>query len=311
LKVYYSIHDFNKLPNAVVTTGTFDGVHIGHRKILAQLNQVARETQGESVLLTFFPHPRMVLQPDLDLKLINSQKEKIELLRSTGIEHLIIQPFTTEFSRISSLDFVRNLLVNQIGAKRLVIGYDHHFGRNREGSFEHLKEYGPLYGFEVDEISAQDVKDITVSSTKIRKAIEGGTIQVANEYLQYAFPLSGKVVHGEKIGAKMGFPTANISVEDNYKIIPANGVYAVEVEFPDNSELSLQKGMCNIGIRPTFGGKFQTIEVHLLDFEANLYGQNLNLRFLHLLRNELKFDGLESLKKQLEKDEVAARSVFS
>jgi riboflavin kinase/FMN adenylyltransferase len=310
LKVYYSLSDFQALNNAIVTTGTFDGVHVGHRKILSQLNAVAKKHAGESVLLTFFPHPRMVLQPDLELKLINSQNEKIELLKSTGLDHLIIHPFSIEFSRTSSVDFVRNILVNKIGAKKLVIGYDHHFGRNREGSFEHLKEYGPVYGFHVEEISAQDVADTTVSSTKIREAIRIGTIETANQYLQYKFPLFGKVVSGEKIGHTLGYPTANIQLEDSYKIIPANGVYAVRVEFPHNDDAP-KWGICNIGMRPTFGGKFQTIEVHLLDFEGNLYGQNLNLRFYKRLRQELKFDGLEALKQQLQKDEQEARTYFS
>ena len=310
MKVYYSIDDFQKLDKAAVTTGTFDGVHLGHRKILGQLNKTARSIEGESVLLTFFPHPRMVLQPDLDLKLINSQKEKIELLKSTGLDHLIIHPFTAEFSRTSSLDFVRNILVNQIGAKKLVIGYDHHFGRNREGSFEHLKEFGPLYGFEVEEISAQDIDDTTVSSTKIRNAISEGTIEIANQYLNYEFPLSGKVVEGERIGTKIGFPTANIVVGDSYKIIPANGVYAVRVIFPNETEKPEVFGMCNIGIRPTFGGKFQTIEVHLFDFEEDLYGQQLEIRFVHSLRKEMKFDGPETLKNQLSKDEKTARRLL-
>ncbi len=311
MKVYYSIDDFQKLDKAVVTTGTFDGVHLGHRKILAQLNKVAQEVEGESVLLTFFPHPRMVLQPDLDLKLINSQAEKIELLKSTGLDHLIIHPFTAEFSRTSSLDFVRNILVNQIGAKKLVIGYDHHFGRNREGSFEHLKEFGPVYGFEVEEIPAQDIEDTTVSSTKIRKAISDGTIEIANQYLNYEFPLTGKVVEGEKIGHKIGFPTANIVVDDSYKIVPANGVYAVRVNFPHDLERPSVNGMCNIGIRPTFGGKFQTIEAHLFDFTENLYGMQLELKFVKSLRSEMKFDGPDALKKQLEKDEAAARTILS
>ncbi len=294
----------------MVTTGTFDGVHIGHRKILSQLNEVARKHGGESVLLTFFPHPRMVLQPDLDLKLLNSQKEKIELLKDTGLDHLIIHPFSLEFSRTSSLDFVRTILVNQIGAKKLVIGYDHHFGRNREGSFEHLKEYGPVYGFDVEEISAQDVEDTTVSSTKIREAISHGNMEVANQYLEYKFPLFGQVVSGEKIGHTLGFPTANLQLEDSYKITPAKGVYAVSVEFPHNNEAT-KFGICNIGMRPTVGGKFETIEVHILDFTGDLYGQNLNIRFHKHLRAEMKFDGLEALKQQLQKDEQAARTYFN
>lgn len=294
----------------MVTTGTFDGVHLGHRKILAQLNRVASSINGESVLLTFFPHPRTVIQPDLDLKLINSQNEKIEFLKKAGLQHLIIHPFTKEFSRTTSVDFVRNILVNTIGAKKLVIGYDHHFGRNREGSFEHLKEYGPVYGFEVEEISAQDIDNTTISSTKIREAIEQGDMQHANEYLGYNFPLTGKVVEGEKIGKSIGFPTANITVEDNYKIIPANGVYAVKAKLPAENDAQWE-GMCNIGIRPTFGGKFQTIEAHLFDFDQDLYGSQLSLEFIYQLREEKKFSSIEVLKKQLIEDEKNARRILA
>lgn len=308
MKVYYSLDDFQALERAVVTTGTFDGVHVGHKKILAQLNQVARRIGGESVLLTFYPHPRTVLQPDLELKLINSQNEKIELLKHTGLDHLIIHPFNLEFSRITSLDFVRNILVNTIGAKKLVIGYDHHFGRNREGSFEHLKEYGPVYGFEVEEISAEDINNTTVSSTKIREAIEAGAVEKAAQYLGYLFPLSGRVTEGEKLGQKLGYPTANLVIEDPYKIVPANGVYAVRVNLPAAEEDHL--GMCNIGIRPTFNGKFQTIEVHLFDFGKDLYGSQLNLAFVSRLRPEAKFDGQATLIKQLKKDEQEARTLL-
>lgn len=309
MKVYYSLEDFEPLDYGVVTTGTFDGVHRGHRKILEQLQQLAQDQGGQSVLLTFHPHPRAVLQPDLDLKLIHSQNEKIHSLKSTGLDHLIIHPFTLEFSRTKSLAFVRDILVRQIGAKRLVIGYDHHFGRNREGSFEHLKEYGPLYGFSVEEISAQDVDEVTVSSTKIRQAISEGAMETVRDYLGESFPLTGKVVEGERIGRQIGYPTANIQVEDPYKIIPANGVYAVEAYLPAESEKPFP-AMCNIGYRPTFGGKFQTIEVHLFDFDQVLYGKEMSLRFLQRLRGEQKFEGVEALRMQLEKDERAARRFF-
>lgn len=309
MKVYYHLDDFEPLPRAVVTTGTFDGVHIGHRKILNQLNAAARREGGESVLLTFHPHPRMVLQPDIDLKLINTQAEKIALLKETGLDHLIIHPFTQEFSRTSSLAFVREILVNQIGAKRLVIGYDHHFGRNREGSFEHLKEYGPVYGFEVEEIAAQDVEEVTVSSTKIRRAIEAGDVATAREYLGYPFPLSGQVSEGGKLGTELGYPTANLRLEEPTKIVPANGVYAVRGHLPAHNGRELL-GLCNIGIRPTFGGKFQTIEVHFLDFSGDLYGTQVALRFEERLRAEKRFDGREELVAQMQKDEAHARRIF-
>lgn len=309
MKVYYSLDDFPRLPHAVVTTGTFDGVHMGHRKILDQLNRAAERDEGESVLLTFTPHPRQVLQPDIDLKMINTQNEKIALLKETGLDHLIIHPFTKAFSRTSSLEFVREILVNNIGAKRLVIGYDHHFGRNREGSFEHLKKYGPLYGFEVEEIAAQDMDQVTVSSTKIRKAIESGDMQTAREYLSYYFPLAGQVTSGERMGTQLGFPTANIRPEEPSKIVPANGAYAVQVQLTDAEGPSLP-GMCNIGIRPTVGGKFQTIEAHIFDFDQDLYGQRLRLKFVKRLRAEQKFADLEGLRQQLQKDEAHARKIL-
>lgn len=309
MKVYYSLEDFSKLDNAVVTTGTFDGVHIGHKKIMDRLNSVAARTGGESVLLTFNPHPRIVLQPDADLKMINSQQEKIELLKKTGLDHLIIHPFTKEFSRTKSLDFVRDILVNQIGAKKLVIGYDHHFGRNREGSFEHLKEFGPVYGFEVEEIPAEDIEDVTVSSTKIRKALAEGDLETANDYLGYEFPMSGTVVEGEKIGKSLGYPTANLMVEEIYKLIPADGIYAVSIDFPASPETSYE-GVCNIGMRPTFSGKFKTIEVHIFDFERNIYGEQIKVTFKHFLRPERKFENAEALVKQMDLDCAQARKLL-
>ncbi len=310
MKVYFSLEDFQKLDFAAVTTGTFDGVHVGHNKILEQLNQAASTINGESVLLTFSPHPRLVLQPDIDLKLLNTQTEKIELLKKTGLDHLIIHPFTKEFSRTSSLDFVRNILVNNIGAKKLVIGYDHHFGRNREGSFEHLKEFGPTYGFEVEEISAKDVEDVTVSSTKIRRALDEGDLATANEYLGYEYPITGQVVQGESIGRTIGFPTANLVTEETYKLIPLDGVYAVEVLFPSAPEQKFQ-GMCNIGMRPTFSGKFKTIEVHIFNFNRNIYGAQMRIVFKKRLRGETKFTDVDALKSQLNKDMENARQALS
>ena len=304
MKVYFSLEDFQKLDFAAVTTGTFDGVHIGHNKILEQLNQAAATIGGESVLLTFSPHPRIVLQPDVDLKLLSTQKEKIELLKNTGLDHLIIHPFTKEFSRTSSLDFVRNILVNNIGAKKLVIGYDHHFGRNREGSFEHLKEFGPTYGFEVEEISAKDIEDVTVSSTKIRKALEHGDIMTANRYLGYNYLLTGNIVKGQGIGRKINFPTVNLHIEEDFKLIPKRGVYIVQTLFKDAHVF----GIMNIGFRPTVGGNGQTIEIHLLDFQGDLYGSKMQIEVLHRLRDEQKFETLEELAAQISKDEKSARN---
>lgn len=309
MKVYHSIDEFETLPNAVVTTGTFDGVHIGHQKIVQRLTEVARQTGGESVLLTFHPHPRTVLHPDLELKLITNMDEKAELLKKYGLDHLIIHPFTREFSRTTSLDFVRNLLVKKIGAKKLVIGYDHHFGRNREGSFEHLKEFGPVYGFDVEEIPAQDVDDIKVSSTKIRKALEEGNVEAASQYLGHAFFLTGFVVKGNRLGHTLGYPTANIELHDSNKLIPADGVYAVSVVRLEDD--STHHGMCNIGHRPTISGSEKTIEVNLFDFEDDLYGEKLRLAFGKRIRPEKRFENLDKLKEQLAKDETQCREYLS
>ena len=300
MEVYYGIEEFRSVRNPVVTTGTFDGVHIGHRKIIQQLSHLAEKTGGETVLLTFFPHPRMVLHPDdHGLKLINTQKEKIERLKLAGIDHLIIHPFTKEFSRLSSIEFVRDILVNRIGTKHLVIGYNHHFGRNREGSFEHLKEYGPVYGFEVEEIPAQDIEKVNVSSTKIRKALLDGDVETANQYLDYNYSLEGQVVHGDHRGRELGFPTANLDIGDLHKLIPGNGVYAVTVLL----EGQQWKGMMNIGVRPTVDDSDRrSVEVHLFDFSGDLYGKNLKVIFAARIRNEQKFQNEEMLKQQLQED---------
>jgi len=296
LKVYTDISDFKDVKNPVVTTGTFDGVHVGHQKIISRLKDVAREQSGETVLLTFYPHPRMVLFPeDNDLKLINTQQEKIELLEHYGVDHLIIYPFTKEFSRLTSVEFVRDILVNSMKTKKLVIGYNHHFGRNREGSFEHLKEYGPLYGFDVEEIPAKDIDHIEISSTKIRNALQTGDIKTARTYLGHAFSLTGQVVDGKKIGRTIGYPTANIVVEDKYKLIPADGIYAVKVKHKD----VMYGGMLSIGYNPTVNGEFKTVEVNIFDFDKEIYGDTATIYFLERLRDELKFSGLEELKAQL------------
>ena len=298
MKIYHSLEEFGKVKNAVVTTGTFDGVHIGHIKILERLKEIADSVDGETVLLTFFPHPRMVLFSDNDLKLITSQHEKIDLLRKAGVDHLIIHPFSKAFSRLSSVEFVRDVLVNKIGTSRLVIGYNHHFGRNREGSFEHLKEYGPVYGFQVEEICAQDVDAVSVSSTKIRKALDSGDLKTAKVYLGHHFQLSGTVVAGENLGNKIGFPTANIQVLDVHKLIPANGVYAVRVLIGEKEYL----GMLNIGNRPTVKGISKTIEVHIINFNASIYGEEITVVFEGWIRKEQKFKNIEALQCQLLKD---------
>lgn len=309
MEIYRGIEQFEKIANAVVTSGTFDGVHIGHQTIIKRLNTTAKKLRGESVLLTFYPHPRMVLQEDTDLKLITTIDERIELLRNAGLQHLIIHPFTKEFSRTTSLEFVRNILVDQLGTKKLVIGYNHHFGRNREGSFEHLKEYSSLYGFEVEEISAQEIDEVNVSSTKIRKALVEGDVKMANAYLGHSFRLQGKVVKGNQLGRKLGFPTANIEIENKHKLIPAKGVYAIraklgEEEFP---------GMLNIGVRPTINEESNelSVEAHLFDFKEEIYGSELSLSLMHRIRDEKKFSSLEDLMKEMKKDESKAKNLLS
>jgi riboflavin kinase/FMN adenylyltransferase len=300
VKIYHSIESFEKVKNAVVTTGTFDGVHLGHLKIINRLRKIAKAIDGETVLLTFSTHPRIFLFSDNSLKLISTKSEKIDLLRKAGIDHLIIHPFSREFSRLSSVEFVRDILVNKLGTSRLVIGYNHHFGRNREGSFEHLREFGPLYGFQVEEISAQDVEEVSVSSTKIRKALESGDVKTARAYLTHDFCLSGIVVKGNHLGHKIGFPTANIKVMDSHKLIPANGVYAVRVLVRGKE----YKGMLNIGIRPTIDDSDKTIEVHIIDFDEEIYGEDVLVFFIEWVREEQKFESLDALKNQLIRDRI-------
>jgi riboflavin kinase/FMN adenylyltransferase len=307
MKVYHSIDEFKKVNGAVVTTGTFDGVHIGHRKIIDRLNEIAGKIDGESVLLTFHPHPRMVLFPDdHGLELITTMDEKIQLLEDAGIDNLIIHPFTKEFSRTTSIDFIRNILVDTLGTSVLVIGYDHHFGRNREGSFEHLKESGPLYGFDVEEISVQDVDDVAVSSTKIRKALQEGDVTTAGKYLAHPFQLTGTVVHGDKLGRTIGFPTANIRVDSETKILPANGVYACYVLL-DGEKF---KAMLNIGVRPTVSEGERRVEVHLFDFDGELYDRQLTLELKKRIRDEEKFENVDALQAQLARDKQKALKVL-
>lgn len=303
MKVYRGVDNFSVPEHAVVTTGTFDGVHIGHQKIIGRLNEVAKEVGGESVVFTFYPHPRKILQPESEIKMLSTQEEKIHLLDKAGVDHLIVFPFSKEFSRTSSLEFVRDLLVNRIGTKTLVIGYDHHFGRNREGSFEHLVEYGPTYGFNVEEISALDIDHVNVSSTKIRKALLRGDVHTARTYLSYDYALSGKVIEGQKLGRELGFPTANVDIENHDKLIPGNGVYAVKVEV----DRVMFNGMLNIGTKPTVEDtdkKF--MEVNIFDFEGDIYGKNIKVEFRERLRDEIRFNGVGELKEQLKKDKVNA-----
>lgn len=304
MKVYRSLDEFNQVNNAVVTTGTFDGVHYGHQKIIRRLNEVARTIGGESVILTFFPHPRLVLYPeDNNLKLLNTLDEKIFLLEKFDVGHLIIIPFTREFSRLSSLQFIRDIVIEQIGAKKLVIGYDHHFGRNREGSFEQLRQYARQYGFHAEEIPEQDINDVAVSSTKIRKALTEGDVATANTYLGYRYGIEGTVIHGEGFGHKLGYPTANLRVAESHKLIPHEGIYAVKVFLGDREE----KGMLYIGKKPTLNGVTEHIEVHIFDFDENLYGQSLRAELVQFIRKDKKLDSIEELREIIKKDEAIIR----
>ena len=307
MKVTYGLENFQTLSCAIATTGTFDGVHLGHRKILSQLVSKAQEEGGESVLLTFSPHPRLVLQPDVELELLSSEKEKIALLEKTGLDHLIIHPFTKEFSRTQSLDFVREHLVNTIGVKHLVIGYDHHFGRNREGSFEHLKEFGPIYGFEVEEISAFDIDQVNVSSTKIRSALKEGNVDLANNYLGSNYSISGKVAKGDQIGRTIGFPTANIECDFEHKLLPADGVYTGILHINDER----YPAMANLGARPTVGSHQRKLEVHCIGIELELYGASVKFELFHHLRAIQEFDNLEGLKNQLATDKSKALELLA
>lgn len=298
--------DFN-VRNAVLTTGMFDGVHTGHRKIIERVNDVARNTGGESVILTFFPHPQIVLNPEnYSLKLLNTHEEKIELLEKTGVDHVIEIPFTKDFSSLSSDTFIRNILVEKLGVKYLVIGYDHHFGKGRSGNFSSLKENEKQYGFKVEEIPALDIESIAVSSTKIRKALLSGDITTANNYLGYNYFMSGKVVSGRRIGRKIGFPTANITVTDPYKLIPAMGIYAVMVHHSGK----LYKGMLSIGTNPTVGGNVLNMEVNIFNFGKDIYNEDLRVYFVEKMREEQKFSDIEALKQQLVKDKIKATELL-
>lgn len=291
----------------VVTSGTFDGVHVGHQKILNRLKEVAQEVGGETVVLTFWPHPRMVLRANENsLKLLNTFEEKAQLLRQVGIDHLVQIPFTGEFANLSSQEYVQRILVEKLNTKFLIIGYDHRFGHNREGGIEYLQANAANFGFRVEEIPRQDIDDIGVSSTKIRQALETGDVTTANTYLGRTYEISGTVVDGDKIGRGLGFPTANIDVTEKYKLIPADGIYAVYV-FLQNKRYG---GMLYIGNRPTLAGRNKTIEVNIFDFDRNIYGEKLTISFLERIRGDMTLNSLDELTSQLEKDRTSALTVL-
>ena len=304
MKIYNNVSEFDASIPTVVTIGTFDGVHLGHRKIIKRLIDSAKKENLETALLTFYPHPRMVLQQSSDLKLINTIAERKMILKETGLEHLIVHPFTLEFSRLTARSYVEDILVKGLNAKKIVIGYDHHFGRNRTADINDLKTFGEEFGFEVDEISKQDIEDVAVSSTKIRTALEEGDLEKANEYLTQPFFLSGEIIRGKGLGRNMGYPTANLKIEETYKLIPKEGVYVAAAVIDGDKHF----GMMNIGTNPTVGGQQQSIETYFFDLDRDLYGKQLQIQVLKRIRSEVKFDGLEALIKAMKADEIFARN---
>ncbi len=309
LKVYHNLSEYSPHSKAIVTVGTFDGVHIGHQKLLTTINELAEREGGESVMLTFSPHPRLVLFPDdNDLKLLNTLDEKIKRLEKTGLQHLIIHPFSLEFSRTTVLQYVSDILVGTLNVHKLVIGYDHHFGRNRSGNLENLKAMSPDFNFEVTEISAQEIDEVNVSSTKIRNALLSGDVAMARDFLGYCYTVSGRVVQGKELGRSIGFPTANIQLDDAHKLIPGNGVYACEILLADET----YEGMVNIGTRPTVSEtEDRNIEVNIFGLNQDLYGQELQIAFVSHMRNEQKFENVGALKTQLKIDASHAKSILA
>ena len=307
MKRFNNINEFNCKKSTIITIGTFDGVHLGHQKILKKLNIEAENNGLESSVLTFFPHPRTVLNPGSSLKLINTIEERISLFKKSKIDNLIVHPFTKEFSELDSEDYVKNILVDQLKAKIVLIGYDHKFGKNRTADINNLKEYGIKYNFEVIEIKAEEINDIAISSTKIRNSIKEGDIQLTNSYLGYEFSFFGKVVKGNSIGKTLGFPTANIKIGTDLKLIPKNGVYLISTII--NQKIIF--GMMNIGIKPTTNENTKSIEVNLFDFNQDLYDTNITIYIKQFLREEIKFDSLNELKLQIEKDKITCNSIIN
>lgn len=305
--VHRGLDDISPLPNAIVTSGTFDGVHLGHQKILSRLTEVTQNSGGESVLITYWPHPRTVVSNDSqDLKLLTTLDEKIDLIEQAGVNHLVVIPFTRSFSELTSEQYIRQILIEKIGTRKLVIGYDHRFGRDREGGFDYIQAHQHEYGFEVEEIPRQDVEEVGVSSSKIRAALQEGNIHTANLFLGRQYTLTGTVIKGQQLGRTIGYPTANLQVDDPVKLIPANGVYAVDVIHAGQT----YGGMLNIGFRPTVAGTHQTIETYIFDFDKDIYGEHMTLLFRDFLRPEQKFDGLPALVAQLKYDEETARNIL-
>ena len=304
MKVFSSISEFNSTQKTIVTIGTFDGVHIGHQKIIEKLIQGTKNSDYESLILTFFPHPRMVLHEASSIKLLNTINEKSGFLKKMGLNNLVIHPFDKEFSNLSAEEFVKTILVDSFNIQKIIIGYDHRFGKNRAANIDDLIVFGDKYGFEVEQISAQEVDSVSVSSTKIRDAIANGTMAVANEFLGYNYILSGKIIKGKQLGRTIGFPTANIKIEENYKLIPKNGVYIVNSIIQEKTVF----GIMNIGLNPTVNGEDLSIEVHFLDFDIAIYNTEITVSVIDRIRDEQKFSSIDLLKAQIQKDKNYAIS---
>nr|WP_297307160.1 bifunctional riboflavin kinase/FAD synthetase [uncultured Flavobacterium sp.] len=307
MKIFDSIKSFKTSNQTIVTLGTFDGVHLGHKSILNKLKEASKNSDDESLVLTFFPHPRMILQQDTDIRLLNTIEEKAELLNNFGIDNLIIQKFDNTFSQLEPEDFVKQVLVDQFNIKKIIIGYDHRFGKNRAADIHDLINFGEKYNFEVEQISAQEIDDVSVSSTKIRTALKEGNITLANEYLGYNYFLNGIVVQGKQLGRTIGYPTANIRVTEGYKLIPAIGVYAAYII------VDAQKyfGMINIGTNPTLGDNPITIEMNIFDFNQDIYGKKVTIGFIEKIREQQKFNSLDELKAALKNDKIKTLQIIS
>ena len=303
---FNNIDEFNSTDYTVLTIGTFDGVHLGHQKVLERLTKEAKNNNLKSTVLTFFPHPRTVLNPNKPLKLINSVNERTDLLSKSKIDNLIIHPFDKSFSELDPEKYVLEILVKKLKAKIILIGYDHKFGKNRTADINDLKMYGEKYGFKVIEIKAEEISNIAISSTKIRKAISEGDISTAKEYLGYDVTLSGRIVHGKSIGRTIGFPTANVEVSEEYKLLPKNGVYLIQSIINKKQVF----GMMNIGVKPTLIESSKTIEINFFDFEGDLYDRNIRVNIKQFIRDEIKFESLELLKSQIQKDKINCNSII-
>lgn len=299
MKVHKGAKAYKNNKGSVVTIGTFDGVHVGHAAILKRVAKTADKLDLDGVLLTFFPHPRMVLQKDNGIKMLHTVAEKKDHVEALGIQHLVVHPFTPEFSRLTATEYVRDILVDQLKAKKIIIGYDHRFGRNRTADINDLKAFGKMYDFSVEEITAQELDDVAVSSTKVRSALKHGDISTANNYLGYEYHLSGIIVKGKAIGRTLNYPTANLKPNHAYKLIPRNGVYVTKATIKGKRYF----GITNIGTNPTVGGTKETIETYFLNYEGDLYNLELTLTFLTHIRDEATFDNLDSLKQAIAKDE--------